>query len=209
MALIDLWRTHVADKLGGVSNLNVDTATAAGYKGHNSPTGRPSENVLIKDKSTTDTTGTAYFKGLEKPTSSAPGSMLAKSPFNDTNIGKAGFAGFSSVYGNFPDVDDQPVFSPENFTPHKTGDMGDNFVAGFKRTATGKLYNVAAALADYTPTNTEDTESGEGGDEGAGDAAPSQPGFENWRASKGGQGTIDEYMSEFGLTRDQVSEVPQ
>lgn len=214
MALIDLWTTQVADKLGGASNLNVDEATAAGYKGHNSPTGRPSENVLIKNKSTTDTTGTAYFKGLEKPTTTVPGSMLAKSPFNDQNIGKEGFAGFSSVYGNFPAPNDEPVFSPENFTPHKTGHQGDGiFVDGFSRTATGKLYNEAAALAPYTAETAEDPDDDDDtetlGDLGAGDAAPSQPGFQNWKASKGGQGTVDEYIAEFGLARDQVSEVPQ
>lgn len=222
MALIDLWTTQVADKLGGTSNLNVDEATAAGYKGHNSPTGRPSENVLIKNKSTTDATGTAYFKGLEKPTTTVPGSMLAKSPFNDENIGKADFAGFSSVYGNFPTVDDKAVFSSENFTPHKTGDLGNGtFVDGFSRTATGRLYNEAAALAPYAAEPAEDPDPGEDDTEkkeidkkiavdlGAGDAAPSQPGFQNWKASRGGQGTVDDYMAEFGLTSDQVSEVPQ
>lgn len=208
MALIDLWTTHVADKLGGTSNLNVDEATAAGYKGHNSPTGRPTENVLIKNKSTTEDGGTAYFKGLEKPTADITGSMRAKTPYNDTNIGKEEFDGYSSVYGNFPQPNGQSVFSLSNFTPHKTGDLGDGtFVDGFGRTATGKLYDVAAALAPYTAATVEDSEGDESS--GAGDGAPAQPGFENWRASNGGQGTIDEYMIEFGLSRDQVTEVPQ
>lgn len=212
MALIDLWTTHVANNLSGVSNLNVENATAAGYKGHNSPH-RPEEDVLIKDKSTTEDGGTAYFKGLEKPTTTAAGSMLAKSPFNETNIGKTDIDGFSSVYGKFPEPNGESVFSSENFTPHKTGEVNGDFVDGFSRGATGKLYDVAAALADYSAVPATDTEGdegdeggegGEGSSDGAGDAAASQPGYENWRESRGGDGTVDQYMAEFGLTRSQV-----
>ena len=205
MALIDLWTTQVADKLGGTSNLNVDEATAAGYKGHNSPTGRPSENVLIKNKSTTDATGTAYFKGLEKPTTTVPGSMLAKSPFNDENIGKADFAGFSSVYGNFPtDSDGKSVFSSENFTPHKTGDLGNStFVDGFSRTATGKLYDEAAALAPYSAVTAEDPDDDDGDDGEGGetaDASTSRPTFDEWKLANGGHGTEANYRNEFGIS---------
>jgi len=205
MALIDLWKQRVADNLSGVSNLNVTDANAGGYKGHNSPD-RPEEDTLIKNKSTDAAEGVAYFKGLEKPSTQTPGSMKTKTPFTNDNIGNATADGFSTVFGNPPTADS--VFSADNFTPHQAGQTDSGSVSGFGRGVTGRLYDIAAAQADYStePAATGDssstgtTETGEDTTETGEDAAGDRPNFADWKADQpGGHGTVGEYRTEFGI----------